>query len=182
MAVSIKSMDIRWLLPAFLVVTPGLEQYQSEIDPQNIGVLLEHDFFREGKLASGGDVLIFGEAGQIMGVEFFRSWFTSCGVEINVACSDTFEAVERLFIAPTLLGNHFVRLEGTDNGKAMVNHQLYTTEQLAFELDELFGSAFAVNVVSKTAPTPPAKKFCSSCVSKVSVGAVFCGNCGAKLK
>lgn len=188
MADSLKSMDIRWLLPAFLAVTPGVEQYQTEIDPQNIGVLLQQDFFSEGKLASGEDVLIFGEAGQIMGVEFFRSWFTSCGVEINAAGPDGFKAVERLFIAPTLLGSHFVRLEGADNGRAMVNHQLYNTEQLVFKLEELFDNAFAGAVHSPVAPlssvisTPPAKEFCSSCGSKVSAEAVFCGNCGTKLK
>ncbi len=201
MADSLKSLDIRWLLPAFLTVTPGVEQYQIKIDPQNIGVLLEHDFFREGKLASGEDVLIFGEAGQIMGVEFFRSWFTSCGMEINVAGSGAFTAAERLFIAPTLLGNHFVQLEGGDKGKTIVNHQLYTTEQLAFKLSELFGSIFELNVTSGTAepgvepaqklpespeqplvPTPPAKRFCRGCGSQVSAGAAFCGKCGMKLK
>ena len=204
MADSLKSMDIRWLLPAFLAVTPGVEQYQTKIDPQNIGVLLEHDFLREGKLASGEDVLIFGEAGQVMGVEFFRSWFTSCGVEINVAGSGVFTAAERLFIAPTLLGNHFVRLENTDNGKAMVNHQLYTTEQLAFKLDELFGKAFAMDVSavssalkSAQAVPPPAQ---AGAISSTLKGAEesesilrqakaaaapptprFCRNCGAKL-
>ena len=100
MAESLRSLDVRWLLPAFLAVTPGMEQYQTKIDSQNIGVLLEHDFFREGKLASGEDVLIFGEAGQIMGVEFLRSWFTSCGVEINVAVSGVFAAAERLSSHP----------------------------------------------------------------------------------
>ena len=143
MAASLKSLDIRWLLPAFLAVTPGVEQYQTDIDPQNIAVLLQHDFLTEGKLASGEDVLVFGEAGQIMGVEFFRSWFTCCGMEIKVAGPDGFKAAERLFIAPTILGNHFTRLEGADNGKAMINHQVYTMEQLTFKLDELFGRAFA---------------------------------------
>lgn len=150
MADSLKSLDIRWLLPAFLVVTPGVEQYQTDIDPQNIAVLLQHEFFTEGKLASDEDVLVFGEAGQIMGVEFFRSWFTSCGIEIKVAGPDGFMEAERLFIAPTILGNHFTRLEGAENGKAMVNHQVYTTEQLTFKLDELFVRAFAIDVVPDT--------------------------------
>ena len=149
MADSLKSLDIRWLLPAFLAVTPGIEQYQTDIDPQNIAVLLQHDFFMEGKLASGDDVLVFGEAGQIMGVEFFRSWFTSCGMEIKVAEPDGFMAAERLFIAPTILGSHFVQLEGSANGQAMVNHQVYTKEQFAFKLDELFDRAFAVTAGQK---------------------------------
>lgn len=185
MADSIKSLDIRWLLPAFLAVTPGVEQYQTDIDPQNIAVLLQHEFFTEGKLASGDDVLVFGEAGQIMGVEFFRSWFTSCGMEIKVAGPDGFMAAERLFLAPTILGNHFTRLEGADNGKAMVNHQAYTTEQLTFKLGELFERAFAIDIVPvrvKIATAPPVKNFCGKCGLKISAGAAFCGNCGTKIK
>lgn len=182
MANSLKSLDIRWLLPAFLAVTPGVEQYRTEIDPQNIGVLLVHDFLREGKLGSGEDVLVFGEAGQIMGVEFFRSWFTSFGAEINVAGADGFQAVERFFIAPTLLGSHFVRLEDAGNGKALVNHQLYTTEQLTFKLEELFGKAFAMGQANSASSTSPASKFCSSCGSQIPTGAAFCGNCGTKVK
>lgn len=159
MADSLKSLDIRWLLPAFLAVTPGVEQYQTAIDPQNIAVLLQHDFFTEGKLAAGEDVLVFGEAGQVMGVEFFRSWFTSCGLEINVAGSEGFQVVERLFIAPTVLTNHFVRMEEAEGGKAMVNHQAYTKEHLEIKLDELFGKAFAMEVTTvpiaeKSGPVP----------------------------
>lgn len=171
MAESLKSLDIRWLLPAFLAVTPGVEQYQTAIDPQNIAVLLQQDFFTEGKLASGEDVLVFGEAGQIMGVEFFRSWFTSCGIEINVAGADGFKTAERLFIAPTVLANHFVRLEDTGGGKALVNHQTYTKEQLTVKLEELFGKAFA----------PPAGKFCRECETRLAPAAAFCGNCGTKV-
>ncbi|MBU7006559.1 zinc ribbon domain-containing protein [Phosphitispora fastidiosa] len=198
MADSLKSMDVRWLLPAFLAVTPGVEQYQTDIDPQNIAVLLQHDFFTEGKLASGENVLVFGEAGQIMGVEFFRSWFTSCGMEINVAGPEGFKTAERLFITPTILGNHFTRLENTDKAKAMVNHQVYTMEQLTFKLDELLGRAFAkdadpdrvepgaapspVPPSPSTAPAPPVRKFCANCGSKILAEAGFCGNCGTKLK
>lgn len=189
MADSLKSLDIRWLLPAFLAVTPGVEQYQTAIDPQNIAILLQQDFFTEGKLDSGEDALIFGEAGQIMGVEFFRSWFTSCGLEINVSGPNGFKTAERLFIAPTVLANHFARLEDAGDGKAMVNHQAYTTEQLTFKLDELFGQAFAIDVMpvrakSDAAPSPAApsvRNFCVNCGSKVLAGAVFCDNCGTKI-
>jgi hypothetical protein len=203
---SLKSLDIRWLLPAFLAVTPGVEQYQTEIDPQNIAVLLKQDFFAEGKLASGESVLVFGEAGQIMGVEFFRSWFTSCGIEISVAEAEGFKAAERLFIAPTVLGNHFVRLEDAGNGRALVNHQLYTTEQLAFKLDELFARAFTLEVTpvnagkdavpvagakpaaapasasaKESVPPPPPASVRPSVSSPPIPDKKFCSNCGSKL-
>lgn len=148
--------------------------------------------------------MVFGEAGQIMGVEFFRSWLTSCGVEINMAGENGFKAVERFFIAPTLLGNHFVRLESVDNGKAMVNHQLYTIEQLAFKLGELFGKAFGMDVsdvssaIKSAQATPPPAQAApifsapkgaekSADVPRQTKAAPpppsprFCRNCGTKL-
>lgn len=159
MANSVKSMDIRWLLPAFMAVTPGIERYRTNLGVENLTMLLNQDFFEEGKLASGEDVLVFGEAGQVMGVEFFHSWLFSCGFEINVAGTGNFQVVERLFIAPTVLTNHFVRLEEAEGGKAMVNHQAYTKEQLEIKLDELFSNAFSmevapVRITEKSSPAP----------------------------
>ncbi len=81
-----------------------------------------------------------------MGVEFLHSWLLSCGFEIHAAEPEGFKAVERLFIAPTVLTNHFVRLKGAQGGKATVNHQAYTAEQLLTKLDELFGKAFSMDV------------------------------------
>ncbi|MEL7624327.1 MAG: zinc ribbon domain-containing protein [Clostridiales bacterium] len=211
MADSLKSLDIRWLLPAFMAVTPGVEGYQTDLNAKNLEVLLTHDFFEQGKLASGEGALVFGEAGQVMGVEFLHSWLLSCGLEINAAGPEGFKAVERLFIAPTVLTNHFVRLQGAPDGKATVNHQAYTAEQLLSKLDELFGKAFAIDVSAaspalktaqaaaifsapkdseksgsfpiqaKAAATPPAPKFCRNCGAKLPAGAAFCANCGAKL-
>lgn len=143
---SLKSLDIRWLLPAFLSVTPGIEGYHTEMDMKNLEILLTHAFFEEETLTSGEETLMFGEAGQAMGVEFFHSWLLSCGFEINVAGSDGFQTVERLFIAPTVLTNHFVQIEDVEEGKASVNHQSYTMEQLMYKLGELFDKAFSMDV------------------------------------
>jgi hypothetical protein len=108
--------------------------------------MLTHDFFERGRLASCEDVLVFGEAGQVMGVVFLHSWLLSCGLEINVIGPEGFQPLERLFITPTVLTNHFVRLGTTQDGKATVNHQACTAEQLLSKLEELFGSAFAMDV------------------------------------
>jgi len=51
-------------------------------------------------------------------------------------------ALERLFNAPTAIGNHFVQLKTLEDGKVMVNHQTYTKEQLEIKLGELFDRAF----------------------------------------
>jgi hypothetical protein len=210
MANSLKSMDIRWLLPSFMAVMPGVERYHTALNAKHLEVLLTHDVFARGKLDSGADALVFGEAGQVMGVEFFRSWLLSYGFELNVSGPAGFQTLERFFIAPTVLTNHFVRLGDARGGKATVNHQAYTAEQLLTKLDELFGKAFAMDVSAvsstlksaqaaaiasapkgaeksadarqaKTAVAPPAPKFCRNCGTKLSAGAAFCAGCGAKL-
>jgi hypothetical protein len=148
MAAAISSADIRWLLPAFMVILPGFETYKIEIIPENAGVLYDYNFLENAKLASGDDVLIFGEAGESMGIEFYRTWLMASGFEINVSESNGFTTTDRIFIAPTAVTNHFVRLETSGNGNTMVNHQAFTIEELNVKLDELFEKAFTMPITS----------------------------------
>lgn len=212
MVASIKSQDIRWLLPAFMTLVPRFSQYQTELSPENISVLFEHSFLENARLDSENeDVLVFGEAGHLMGVEFYRSWFTSSGFEINTAGLEGFTTRERFFIAPTILTNHFIRLQNADKGSVLANHQAYTFEQLQIKLDELFEAAFTKEVfplvpsspvhsplatqspdpasqssdpasLQKTEPLKSGLKFCYNCGSELSPSAVFCPSCGAKRK
>ncbi|HXK77090.1 MAG TPA: zinc-ribbon domain-containing protein [Oscillospiraceae bacterium] len=205
MADSIRSLDIRWLLPAFLAVTPGAEECRAKIDPKDLAVLMEQDFLVPSKLSPGGeDILYFGEAGQLMGVEFLRSWFSSFGFEIQVAEGTGFTAAERLFIAPTLLSIRLVRLETAEDGGVMVNHQAYTTDQLMQKLDELFGAVFAAErpavptaASDAAAPSEPLSPAAETSLEKPAEETApaqaktppaasapagrFCWNCGHKL-
>jgi hypothetical protein len=195
MAGSLASFDIRWLLPAFMAVTPGIEQYNTNLEAKNIEVLMTHKFFTEGMLGSGEEVLVFGEAGQVMGLEFLHSWLSSIGFEINVTTGEGFKAVEKLFVAPTVLTNHFVRLRDVGDDKAMVNHQTYIREQLLSKLNEVFEKAGSIlqpvqtmeptaKTIPNSAQTVPAistPKFCNNCGTKLEVNAVFCFNCGKKI-
>lgn len=182
MAGALSSLDIRWLLPAFMAVTPGIEQYNTNLEAKNLGILMTHSFFTEGLLGSGEEVLVFGEAGQVMGLEFLHSWLMSFGFEINVTNSRGFKTLERLFIAPTVLTNHFVRLRDIAEGKAMVNHQTYVSEQLMSKLDEVFGKALSLKDMPATTATLPKAKFCSNCGTKIEINAAFCSNCGTQIK
>lgn len=144
---SIKSKDIRWLLPSFMAVLPGFEKYKLNITAENAAFMVEEGLMENARLAKSKElVLAFGEGGLSMGVEFFRFWMMSSGFEINVSTSDGFVAVERLFNATTAIGNHFVQLKTLENGKVMVNHQTYTKEQLEIKLGELFNRAFTMAV------------------------------------
>lgn len=144
MADSIKSNDLRWMLPSFMRILPGFEKYNLEMSAENAAFLVGQGIMENAKLVKNDElVLVFGEGGLSMGVEFFRFWIMSSGFEINVLTLDGFAAKERLFNAPTAISNHFVRLETGKDGKTMVNHQTYTREQLEVKLDELFGDVFA---------------------------------------
>lgn len=192
MAESLIKLDIRWLLPAFMAVTPGIEQYITNMEAKNLGILMTHNFFAEGLLGSGEEVLVFAEAGQVMGLEFLHSWLISFGFEINIAFGNGFKTVERFFVAPTILTNHFVRLRDLQGGKAMVNHQTYVSEQLMSKMDELFVKALTLKIMptptaqtvvplAQAAPPLPIAKFCRNCGTKLADSAVFCVNCGTKI-
>jgi hypothetical protein len=120
-------------------------------------------------------------------------------MELFTAGPDGFAPAEQLFVAPTVLANHFVRLQSTSGG-ASVNHQAYTPAQLAQKLNELFAEVFArpVSPISKKpaaadeTPVPdgaghpeaatPGVRFCKNCGSKVTPGAAFCAGCGSRLQ
>lgn len=157
MSASIKSRDIRWLLPAFMVMTPGLDSYRLDMRPENVSILTEQNITANSKNpATGEDMLVFGEAGQAMGVEFYRTWMMSTGFEIRIMTPQGFKGIERMFLAPTALANHFVRLETLQDGRCMINHQAYTKEQLEVKLDEIFKKAFSVPVQAQVhAPVQP---------------------------
>lgn len=165
MTESIKSKDIRWLLPAFLVLTPGLSEYRMELDGQHAAILMTLGFAGKMEQSDGGkSLLIFGEAGKNSGVEFYRSWMLAAGFEISVKDKGKFKATERLFIAPTALSNHFVSVLKDEEGKAIVNHQAYTFEELQVKLEALFDM----------------NRLCARCGAPLEPTAAFCGACGAK--
>ena len=138
---SLKSKDIRWLLPAFLTLMPEISEYPLEMTAEKAEILMTLQFAGKMEQKDGKNVMIFGEAGKNSGVEFFRSWLHATGFELYVRNKDDFEAVERLFIAPTALANHFVRLQKDEAGKTVINHQAYNFEELNVKMQELFEMA-----------------------------------------
>ena len=192
MTESIKSKDIRWLLPAFLVLTPGLSEYPMELTPEKAEILMKLQFAGNLEQPEGGrSRLIFGEAGKNMGVEFYRSWLMAAGFEISVKDKGIFKATERLFVAPTALSNHFVSVLKDEEGKAIVNHQAYTFEELKVKLEALFDRASALAGTEESVGAVPAAetvskaggraRFCASCGAPLEPAGAFCSSCGAKV-
>ncbi|MDD2456987.1 MAG: zinc ribbon domain-containing protein [Eubacteriales bacterium] len=206
---SVRSKDIRWLLPSFLVLTPGLDPAGFNLDAEKTRILMTRNFLTlQQEQGSQEQVLGFAEAGQTMGVEFYRTWLVAAGFEVLAAASGGIAPVSRLFVAPTALANHLVQIE-TQNvtGQPIrVNHQAMTYDQLEQKLNQIFDQALSVPVVplsSAAAPAPaasvtapdqvppapvaataaakPATRFCAQCGSPLQPGAKFCKSCGAKI-
>lgn len=193
---SIKSRDIRWLLPAFVILTPGLDEYNLDLTPEKSKILVGQNFTVSSiDAASGEGIMTFGEAGKNMGVEFYRSWMLAAGFEINISTASGKKTVSRMFIAPTALANHFVKLENGIGGKCIVNHQAYTSNQLEVKLEEIFEQAMSMKTetfeaervqVQNNPVNPPivearTNKFCKNCGAVINPNIKFCANCGTKV-
>ena len=190
---SIKSQDVRWLLPAFLLLTPGLDQYQFAPRDEDLSPLADHDFLvAEGDETGQSSFLRFGEAGKSMGVEFYRTWFMGVGFEITVLEAQKPRALRRAFLAPTALANHLFVLESDVNGGCTVNHQAFAVEQLATKIGEILRQGLSSPTTAapvaqpETAEAaggdhPAAASSCAACGGALGPDAKFCPSCGARV-
>lgn len=135
---SLKSNDVRWLLPAFLKLMPDIKRFDMEIKPEDANTLFEQMFLLNiHSEVDNKDFLTFGEAGTSMGVEFLRTWYMAAGFEFKERKDSDWESKSFWFFAPTSITNHFVKIEPESELLTMVNHQAYTKEQLNFKLKDI---------------------------------------------
>ncbi len=147
LGVSVKSKDLRWLLPSFIMLVPNIDRYNFGINPEEISVLISMHFFNQVKKpGTNENAFLFGEAGHAMGVEFMRTWLMSAGFELSYSSPTGVAFLDHFFVAPTALANHFVSFEMTDNSHCLVNHQAYTLQYLAHRLETIISKAMADHV------------------------------------
>lgn len=138
LVISLKSMDVRWLLPAFLNLMPNINNFDIDIKPEDANILFEQMFFLNmHSEEKNKDFLTFGEAGTSMGIEFFRTWYMGAGFEVKQLESSDWQSKSFWFFAPTSITNHFVEIELGDENQAMVNHQAYTKDQLRVKFQSI---------------------------------------------
>jgi hypothetical protein len=135
MHLAVKSRDFRWLLPAFIMLNPGLSQAAVNITSKHLEVLTDLNFLKAGKNATGEDLFLFGEAGVVMGQEFLTSWYTSHSFEPVTTIKN--KGIGTLFIAPTALTNHVMETQITGQGTCSVVHQNLTENQLAAKIVQM---------------------------------------------
>ena len=163
------SSDLRWLLPAFLHLTPGLDLSALAPDESDLGLLADSELLTLPQASPGPLRFGFGEAGQALGAEFMLGWQRAVGLELVRHTGAGDESLARWFLAPTHLANHCFELRADGS----VNHQPLRVSVLALRLDELLAAA-------DVAP-PAATPHCPHCGAEVGSQARFCGACGQPL-
>jgi hypothetical protein len=197
---AVQSRDMRWLLPAFVMLVPGFERLKINLQPGDAKVLNDMQFFNNTRdPQSQEERLIFGEAGHAMGVEFMRSWLLAAGFELSVMYKGSIRVTKQFFVAPTALANHFVELEQLDKGRCLINHQAYTFEQLKHRLETIVKDTFeqhlqkayeestgsqsqaSPNVTlaqKQEKPEQITRAVCSACGTQLESNSKFCVGCG----
>jgi len=194
---AIKGRDPRWLTPAFLLLVPGLFEWKPDAGEDVLRPLYDGTVLAAVPDPKTAEPRIgFGEAGQVLGLEFMRSWIMACGMELKAVSPGGVQLLGRCFVAPTGVTNHFVQLFQTTDGGLMANHQTCTGEELSAGLAVFLNqnpptvtatpSPQASHPSPQVPPPPPAEppqktqKFCISCGTKLEVEAAFCDRCGTR--
>lgn len=136
---SVDSKDVRWLLPAFSVLTPDMGRYNMNLGPDHMRILTDNKLFIPVKNKDSGEEFFkFGEAGKRLGIEFYGGWVMSVGFESVVFNSDGTEKVaDNGFLAPTALANNFFEIEKDAQGNGIVSYNCLTYEGLVSKVTGL---------------------------------------------
>ena len=204
---SVRSGDLRWLLPTFLALTPGLDLSAFDESAIHLQALVRRDFLIPAAIAGGpDDRLLFGEAGRVLGVEFFRSWFQAVGFETVTHTRSGWRVANRGLLAPTGIANHLFRVERDPAGRVRINHQALTRQDLDGELVRMIGHALdgaagaggddlplaapSATDDSERPPTVDSRPLktvadaltCATCGAALQPEQSFCTQCGAPSK
>jgi hypothetical protein len=142
---SLNSRDLRWLLPTFMSLTPGLTSFKVAPEVEHLQMLLDKGLLSAGQV-EGSHTLLYTwpETGRRLGAEFYRTWSGAAGLELTFSGGQT---VEQVFVTPTALTNHYFTLAQPEGASAIVQHTPLNKAGLADKIAGLF---------SLPAPVPPA--------------------------
>ena len=206
MRVAITSRDTRWLLPAFLSLTPGVIALLREPSDDELSWLNDAAFLHPSRnQRTGEEGFSFGEAAAAFGEELNGGLRTALGVAVDVWTDHGAMTLEQVFLAPTISANHFVRIEPGDHG-VVTNHQALTQTDLYDKLYVLLRGALDPDAPQHARaraerfgwPTPSPKdttaavgsgaagqresRTCANCGKENAPNQKFCGECGSNLE
>lgn len=165
------SDDLRWLLPAFLRLTPGVRAADVATGATQLGRLLSAGVFRDPEGTGDDPTVRYGAVGRALGQEFARGWWGAAGVEHSLLLADGVHAMHRGFVAATALANHWFTVRDDAAGAAVLEHRPLAYDAAQERLLALLTEADVVTgMASWTA--------CPRCGRSVTLGAARCGVCG----
>lgn len=170
----LKNRDIRWLVPSFLRLVPGLESTTLAFSEKQVERAEAMGLISRG--ANPGDnrpIYYLGGPSKYLGLEFSLFWHNSAGFEavaLNSKSGET-ESLGKFYLAPTVEANHLFTLTGS-GASLTVSHQALTLKE----------TGEALHNILKNYDAEPDKKFCSNCGNNLTSAAAFCPNCGSKIK
>ena len=165
---SLRSGDVRWLLPAFLRITPGLRDLDIQPTAEHLDLLQQHKVLVAGRQKDGQPIYGFGEAGLRLAIEFYRTWHTAAGLSVT---QEDGLCVMNSFLAATAFANHLLVLEPErKEGGGIVCYAALSEEQLAGRLCEFLNM--------EKQKTEPQDVFCAKCSHAIMPDLKFCPSCG----
>jgi hypothetical protein len=201
MKMTMQSGDIRWLLPAFISLIPDFASLRFAPDEGHLEFLGSNDLLMPArKISTSEPVFSFGEKGRAVAIDFYRTWWTSAGIEFRIWDGMAGRLLHRSFVASTAVANHFFDIAPDGNGALVVGYRPLTMEDMGLKLQELLitaASAPVIKSVTQAQPVPtvtvpqspvsappgvPDKAACPGCGFMVVIGSTFCSKCGSPIK
>jgi hypothetical protein len=172
----LQSGDIRWLIPSFLRLVPGMESITLNFSAEQVEKAEAMDLISRGaNQENNRPIYYLGGTGKYLGLEFSLFWHNSAGFEavaLNRNSGET-ESLGKFYFAPTVEANHLFTITGS-GASLTVHHQALTREETSEALLKILEGKSAKDAA-------PEKKFCGNCGVQITAEAAFCGNCGAKI-
>lgn len=183
---AMKSADLRWLLPSFVVLTPGFSELNLTANSTVYEQLIDADIMLPVESTAAEPLFTFGETGKELGEEFSKNWMQSAGIEVNNFSGAGVAVQHRAFLAATLLTNHLFEIENTETGSS-IKYASMSPLSLTALLEEWITKTVAEPATVKAEETTTqqaaasVKKFCPQCGEPVRESTKFCAKCGKPL-
>ncbi len=180
---ALKSYDLRWLLPSFVVLTPGYSELNLTASNNIYEQLADADIVLPFETNGSELKFTFGETGKELGEEFSAHWIQAAGIEVCSISAAGAVVTHRAFLASTMLTNHFFEILNTTDSS--ISYTSVSQHSLAGRLGEWLTKEIAEPIKAEETVVPqataPAIKFCPQCGEPARENIKFCGKCGRPL-